>query len=47
MTPKHHYLLNSNWIKKTQIALEFSNFHIIEQSFYLLMNDFKTLLPIE
>ncbi len=47
MTSKHHNLLNRNWINKTKVALEFSNFDIFEQSSKLLMNDFKTSLLIE
>ncbi len=47
MTSKHHNLLNRNWMIKTQVASEFSNFNIIEQNFYLLKNDFKKSILIE
>ncbi len=47
MTSKHQDLSNRNWINKTQVASEFSNFDIIEQNFYLLMNDFETSGLIE
>jgi hypothetical protein len=47
MASKHLILLNRNWITETQVASEFSNFDIIEQSSNLLMNNFNTSLLVE
>jgi hypothetical protein len=36
MTSKYYILLKSKWTNKTQVALEFLNFHIVEQNFTFL-----------